>query len=86
VAYDDLSREEIDGLKKRMRDTGGEFFGASAIPQNSVAVFENALKRKGRIPVVISPDDISIFVAGGVSGYTFGMSYMRGAHQTKKIN
>ena len=85
VRYDDLSRDEIEGLLNRMADSGEVFFGAGAIPRNRIPVFKAALERHGSIPVVVSPHDINIFVSGGISGYTFGMSYLRGAHQTRLI-
>jgi hypothetical protein len=85
VPFEALSKGEIEGIKARLTDTGEAFFGSGAIPQDQHPVFKVALKKGGKVPVVASPDDINIFVAGGITGYTFGMSYMRGAHQTKLI-
>lgn len=85
VPYEDLSAEEIRGIKSRIAEAGDVFFGADAIPPDRIPVFEAGLKPGGRVPVVVSPEDLNILVAGGVSGYSFAMSYARGAHQTRLI-
>jgi hypothetical protein len=43
------------------------------------------LKPGGKVPVVVSPDTINIFVSGEVSGYNFGTFYLLGAHQIKPV-
>jgi hypothetical protein len=50
-------------------------------------IFEDNLKPGGRVPIVQSPDDFHIFVAGGSPGYDLLFSYPgpNWAHQTKKI-
>ncbi len=85
VPFEELEKQEVEGIKNRMNDTGEAFFGSSSIPSDRVPVFRRALRPGGKVPVIISPDDLNIFVAGGISGYTFGMSYLRGAHLTKLI-
>jgi hypothetical protein len=52
----------------------------------SRAVFKEALKPGGKVPVLVSPKDIHILVAGGIPGYAFGMSYFRMSHVTKAIH
>jgi len=50
-------------------------------------MFKDNLKPGGRVPIVQSPDDFHIFVAGGSPGYDLLFSYPgpNWAHQTKKI-
>jgi len=86
VPYEDLSEEEVKGIKTRIADKSNIFFGAGLIPTERIPVFEKALKPGGKVPVVLAPEDINIFVSGGISGYTFGSSYLRGAILTKLIH
>jgi hypothetical protein len=56
-----------------------------------VPVFKEALKPGGKLPILDRPEDIRIVVAGGIPGYTFGMTYYREglyaptSDQTRKI-
>ncbi len=85
VPYENLSWDEIQGIRERIADKSNIFFGAGLIPDNRKPVFERGLKPGGKVPVVLSPEDVHIVVAGGISGYAFGFSYMRGAMQTRLI-
>jgi hypothetical protein len=85
VPYEDLSKEEIRGIRDRIADKSDIFFGSGLIPPERIPVFEEALKPGGKVPVVLTPQDIHIVVAGGISGYSFGFAYLRGALQTKLI-
>jgi hypothetical protein len=85
VPYEDLSENEIQGIKNRIADKSEVFFGSDIIPPDRIPVFEKSLKPGGRVPVVLSPRDIHIIVAGGITGYSFGFAYARGALQTKLI-
>jgi hypothetical protein len=66
---------------------------ADMIPPDRLAVFQEALKPGGKIPVLISPKDIHIIVAGtgsGVPGSVVWFSYIKAvykwtSHQTKLI-
>lgn len=51
-------------------------------------IFEDNLKPGGRVPIVQSPDDFHIFVAGGSPGYDLLFTYPgpNWAHQTKKVS
>ena len=51
-------------------------------------IFRDALKPGGRVPIVQSPDDFHIFVAGGSPGYSLLFSYPgpNWANETKKIS
>ena len=85
VPYEDLSKEEIHGIKNRIADKSEVFFGTDLIPTDRIPVFEKSLKPGGSVPVVLTPQDIHIVVAGGITGYSFGFAYARGALQTKPI-
>ena len=45
------------------------------IPPDRQAVFRAALNQGTKVPVIISPDDLHIFVAGGVPGAAFSFNY-----------
>jgi hypothetical protein len=85
VPYEQLSPEEIQGIKDRMNTRpGGAFFANDAIPESRLPLYRRALKPGGKVPVV-DPEDIHIVVSGSIPGYSFGMSYIRSAHRTKPI-
>jgi hypothetical protein len=58
------------------------------IRADRVQIFKDALKPGGKIPIVQSPDDFHIFVAGGSPGYSLLFSYPgpNWANETKKIS
>jgi hypothetical protein len=51
-------------------------------------IFRDALKPGGKVPIVQSPDDFHIFVAGGSPGYSLLFSYPgpNWANETKKVS
>jgi hypothetical protein len=91
VPYEDLSSAEKAGIQERIEASiGGGTLMADMLPEDRIRVFQEALKPGGKVPVVVSPDEIPIFVAGGIPAYTFGMSYIRApyaptSHQTKRV-
>jgi hypothetical protein len=91
VPYEDLSQEEIKGIQERIEASiAGGIILSDVIPQNRIPVFKEVLKPGGKIPVVISPEEIHIIVGGGIPGYTFSISYIKApyaptSHQTKPI-
>ncbi len=58
------------------------------IRPDRVQIFKDALKPGGKVPIVQSPDDFHIFVAGGSPGYSLLFSYPgpNWANETKKIS
>jgi hypothetical protein len=70
---------EIDFIRTSIAD--------GRIRPDRAPIFLDALKPGGRIPIVQSPDDFHIFVAGGSPGYDLLFSYpgTNWANQTKKI-
>ncbi len=51
-------------------------------------IFRDALKPGGKVPIVQSPEDFHIFVAGGSPGYSLLFSYpgTNWANETKKVS
>jgi hypothetical protein len=85
VPYEDLSEAEIQGLKRRLSEKTEAFGGTDNIPEDRIPVFWENLKPGGKIPVIVSPDNLNIFVSGDVSGYNFGALYLLGAHSMKPV-
>jgi hypothetical protein len=85
VPYEDLSEAEIQGLKRRLSEKTEAFGGTDNIPEDRIRVFWENLKPGGKIPVIVSPEHLNIFVSGDVSGYNFGALYLLGAHSIKPV-
>jgi hypothetical protein len=69
VPFEELNEKEIDSIKKAIE--------LGVVPAERRAVFETALKPGGMVPVLISPDDLHFFVAGGAPGGAFSWDYLR---------
>lgn len=69
IPFEDLTNEERDAVRAGIE--GG------VVPSNLRHLFEEALRPGGRVPVLVSPEDVHIFVAGGAPGFAFGASYYR---------
>lgn len=67
IAYEDLTQKEKDAMLRRIE--------AGDIPEDRVAVFKEAMKPGGRVPLLLRPEDSHIIVAGGIPGYSFGTWY-----------
>jgi len=91
VPYEELGPEEVHGIQERIKGSiEGDLILSDTIPPDRMPVFQEALKPGGRVPVMISPKDIHIVVAGGAPGSTLWMSYIKApykwtSHQTKLI-
>jgi hypothetical protein len=85
VRYEELSEAEIQGLKRRLSEKSEAFGGTDNVPEDRITVFWENLKPGGKIPVIVSPDNLNIFVSGDVSGYNFGTLYLLGAHSIKPV-
>jgi hypothetical protein len=83
IPFEQLTAAEIANIQPRI-DSG-------EIPKDRIPVFRDALKPGGRLPMLDRLEDIRIVVAGGIPGYSFGMSFWREglyaptSDQTKKI-
>jgi hypothetical protein len=69
VPYDELNETERKAIK-----TGIEL---GVVPADRKAVFLEALKSGEMVPVMIEPDDLFFFVAGGAPGCAFSFDYLR---------
>jgi len=92
VPYEELSPKEIQSIKGRIDiSIAGEGLVGGRIPPDRISVFQEALKPGGKVPIVVTPDDIHLFVVGyPVGGQIIQMSYHRApykwnSHQTKLI-
>ncbi len=85
VPYEELSEAEIEGLKRRLSEKTEAFGGTDNIPDDRIPVFWENLKPGGKIPVIVSPEHLNIFISGDVSGYNFGALYLLGAHSIKRV-
>ena len=95
VPFVELGPDEVHGLQERIKGSieGGMLF-ADMIPQELITDFQESLKPGGKIPVVLSPKDIHLVVAGtgsGVPGNVVWFSYIKAvykwtSHQTKLIH
>jgi hypothetical protein len=94
IPFEEFGPDELRGMVERIKGSieGGMLF-ADMIPPDRIAVFQDALKPGGRIPLLISPKDIHVIVAGagtGVPGSVVWFSYIKAvykwtSHQTKLI-
>jgi len=69
VRYEELSPADRRGIQTGM-ETG-------VVPPERKAVFQEALKPGGMVPVLITPENLHFFVAGGAPGCAFSFSYFR---------
>lgn len=69
VPYDDLTENERKSIK-----TGIEL---GVVPAERKGVFEDALQPGGMVPVLITPENLHFFVAGGAPGCAFSFNYYR---------
>jgi hypothetical protein len=69
VPYEELNEADKAGIKLAMEN--GE------VPAERREVFEKALNPGAMVPVLVSPENIQIFVAGGTPGAAFSFNYLR---------
>lgn len=69
VPYEELDQQEVRSIRTAIE--------LGVIPANRKEVFEAVLIPGARVPMLISPEDLHLFVAGGVPGCAFSFSYMR---------
>ena len=69
VPYDELNEAEKKNIKTAIE--------LGVIPADRKAVFEAACKSGGKVPVLISPEDLHFFVVGGAPGCAFSFDYYR---------
>ncbi len=69
VPYEELNEMETGSIRKAIE--------LGVVPAERRPVFEEALKPGGMVPVMIAPDDLNFFVAGGAPGCAFSFEYLR---------
>ncbi len=69
VSYDDLNPAERRSLQTAIE--------LGVIPADRKEVFAAALKPGGKVPVMIEPENLHFFVAGGAPGCAFSFNYYR---------
>ena len=93
VPYEQLSPEEMRGIQEKIKiSIAGEGSYANRLPPDRIPVFQEALKPGGRVPVLITPEDIHFIVVGyPVGGSVVEATYHRApykwvGHKTKLIS
>jgi hypothetical protein len=95
IPFEEFGPDEVRSLQERIKGSiEGDMLFADMIPPDRLTVFQEALKPGGKIPVLITPKDIHIIVAGtasGVPGSVVWFSYIKAvykwtSHQTKMIH
>jgi hypothetical protein len=76
IPYDELNAAERKSFKRAVE--------LGVIPEERESVFQAALKPGGKVPVIMSPENLHIFVAGGVPGAAFSFSYYRVAPYNRR--
>jgi hypothetical protein len=69
VPYEDLTSEEVEAIKKGME--------LGVVPPERKPVFEKALHPGEKVPLLMMPENIHLFVAGGAPGCAFSLNYYR---------
>jgi hypothetical protein len=94
IPLEEFGPDELSSLQERIKGSmEGNMLFADMIPQDRLLVFQEALKPGGKIPVLITPKDIHIIVAGtasGVPGSVVWFSYIKAvykwtSHQIKLV-
>jgi hypothetical protein len=67
--FEELKEEEITSIRMAME--------SGVVPPERKNFFEAALKPGGKVPVMISPENVHLFVSGGAPGCAFSFSYYR---------
>jgi hypothetical protein len=74
VRYEDLRPEAVKGLEMALQN--------GVIPEERKEVFREALKPGGMVPVLMSPENIHLFVSGGAPGPPLSHSVTTGCRRS----
>lgn len=69
VPFEELSEQDVEGIRGGIR--------SGVVPSDRNGVFEAALKPGGKVPVLVTPESLHFFVAGGDPGAAFSLNYLR---------
>lgn len=67
VPFEELDEADIKGIREAME--------YNVLPTGQKPIFEAAMKPGGMVPVMLSPESLHFFVAGGAPGCAFSFSY-----------
>ena len=67
--FEEMREEEVTSIKMAME--------LGIVPQERKEFFKTMLKPGGKVPVMISPENVHLFVSGGAPGCAFSFSYYR---------
>jgi hypothetical protein len=85
IPFEEFRPDEVSSLQERIQGSiEGNMLFADMIPQDRLLMFQEALKPGGKIPVLITPKDIHIIVAGtasGVPGSVVWFSYIKAVYK-----
>jgi hypothetical protein len=85
IPFEEFGPDEVRSLQERIKGSiEGNMLFADMIPQDRLPMFQEALKPGGKIPVLITPKDIHIIVAGtasGVPGSVVWFSYIKAVYK-----
>ena len=93
IPYEQLSPEEIKKIQIRIdQSIAGRGVYADRLPGDRIPVWQQGLKPGGKIPLVVTPEDLHFVVVGADKGKSItGWSYYRApytwsSHRTTKIH
>jgi len=69
VPYEDLAPDEVNAIENGMK--------LGVVPPERQPVFREAIQPGKRVPLLMTPEDLHIFVAGGAPGCAFSFDYYR---------
>ena len=92
VPYEELSTQEIKTIETRIEQSvAGRGLFADQLPPDRIPVWEKGLKPGGKVPVMVTPEDLHFIVVGLPHGKSIsGWSYIRApntwsSHRTTRI-
>jgi hypothetical protein len=69
VPFDELTQQEVRAIRRGME--------LGVVPDDRKPVFEAALNPGAMVPMLMSPENLHLFVAGGAPGCAFSLNYLR---------
>ena len=91
VPYEQLSPGEIDKIQARIdQSLAGRGIFADRLPGDRIPIWQKGLKPGGKVPVLVTPEDLHFIVVGAQGKSITGWSYNRApytwsSHRTSRI-
>jgi hypothetical protein len=92
IPYEQLSPEEIQKVQARIdQSIAGRGIYADRLPADRIPIWQQGLKPGGKVPLVVTPEDLHFVVVGAQGKSITGWSYVRApytwsSHCTTKIH